>query len=237
MRPLLLRPGFSLLLLALFAAPAAQSQTTALDGSAALSPAPVALSGAYALPFASEGNQFELIVANPETEAASSLVVTVAAAPMWLAVEPAVVEIEGLDAGAETVTAFRLAVSESAPVGQAAPVRLVITSSGVEVGQKEFLLEVEAPREIELRGNYPNPFNPETVIGYVLPSSSRVRLVVYDVLGREVARLVDGEQPAGYREAVWSGARYASGLYIYRLEVEPEAGGRVVRQATMLLVK
>ena len=73
------------------------------------------------------------------------------------------------------------------------------------------------PAGVALDQNYPNPFNPATSIGYRLPASARVALRVFDLLGREVATLVDGVQPAGYRTASFSGAGLASGVYIYRL--------------------
>jgi hypothetical protein len=73
------------------------------------------------------------------------------------------------------------------------------------------------PAQYKLSQNYPNPFNPSTVISYQLSANSRVTLKVYDVLGREVATLVDGVQPAGNRTAVWNASRFASGLYFYRL--------------------
>ena len=68
-----------------------------------------------------------------------------------------------------------------------------------------------------LHPSYPNPFNPETVISFELPVASFVELVVYDIQGREVARLVDGLQPAGVYEAVFDGSQLASGVYFARL--------------------
>ncbi|NOZ75604.1 MAG: T9SS type A sorting domain-containing protein [FCB group bacterium] len=68
--------------------------------------------------------------------------------------------------------------------------------------------------------NYPNPFNPVTTIRYELPEATRVRLAVYDLLGREVAILVDRQQEPGIKEVVWNASQMASGLYFYRLTTD-----------------
>ncbi len=77
--------------------------------------------------------------------------------------------------------------------------------------------DASLPTEFALEQNYPNPFNPSTVIRYQLPVTSHVRLSVYNVLGQEVATLVEGEQEAGYQTAQWNAVDAASGVYIYRL--------------------
>jgi hypothetical protein len=74
------------------------------------------------------------------------------------------------------------------------------------------------PKAFALTQNYPNPFNPSTTIKYDLPIESRVSLKVFDILGREVATLVNEDQKAGYKSTVWNGAGLASGIYYYRLQ-------------------
>jgi hypothetical protein len=91
---------------------------------------------------------------------------------------------------------------------------------------------VEVPLVYVLEGSYPNPFNPVTVLRYGLPASSVVRLVVYDVLGRVVSRLVDAAQSAGWHAVVFDGSSLPSGVYLYRLEA-----GTFTQSRTMLLVK
>ena len=74
------------------------------------------------------------------------------------------------------------------------------------------------PAQFQLDQNYPNPFNPSTTIAYALPEPSRVRLVIYNMLGQQVAELVSAEQPAGTHSVVWNASGYSSGLYLMRLE-------------------
>jgi hypothetical protein len=66
--------------------------------------------------------------------------------------------------------------------------------------------------------NYPNPFNPTTKIQYQLPELSKVKLTVYDMLGREIKTLVNEEKPAGSYEVKFDGTGLPSGIYFYRIE-------------------
>jgi hypothetical protein len=74
------------------------------------------------------------------------------------------------------------------------------------------------PLAFGLSQNYPNPFNPSTSVRYVVPKAGQVNLTVYDVLGRQVAQLVNGMEQAGQHVAVWNAAGVASGVYYYRLQ-------------------
>ena len=88
------------------------------------------------------------------------------------------------------------------------------------------------PSRVELTGNYPNPFNPSTVIRYKLPELADVELSVYDLLGRRVSTLVAASQSAGVYEVVWDAEGAASGVYVARLRA-----GDVVRTRTLMLAK
>ena len=76
------------------------------------------------------------------------------------------------------------------------------------------------PQNFELFQNYPNPFNPSTVIRYQVVGTTHVRLAIYDVLGREVATLVNEEKTAGTYEAIFNASNLSSGVYFYRLEAD-----------------
>ncbi|MFC2093644.1 T9SS type A sorting domain-containing protein [Bacteroidota bacterium] len=73
------------------------------------------------------------------------------------------------------------------------------------------------PERYILYQNYPNPFNPSTKIKFDIPKSSYVKLIVYDVLGREIKTLVNEKLNAGRYEVDWDGSDYPSGVYIYKL--------------------
>ena len=74
------------------------------------------------------------------------------------------------------------------------------------------------PLAYRLEQNYPNPFNPSTTIKFVIPKSSFVNLAVYDVLGKEVATLVNEEKPAGSYKVTWNADRLSSGVYFFQLK-------------------
>jgi len=99
------------------------------------------------------------------------------------------------------------------------------------------------PSSFELQQNYPNPFNPTTKIEFSLPRNSIVHLTVYDILGKEVATLLDELRPAGHYTIEWNGqdtygGKVSTGVYFYRLEAT--APGRqtpFISLKKMLLLK
>jgi hypothetical protein len=81
--------------------------------------------------------------------------------------------------------------------------------------------DVTLPNEFVLEQNYPNPFNPSTVIRFAIPAKAdrtNVKLEIFDLLGRNIYTLVDGEISKGYHSLVWDASGFASGIYYYRLK-------------------
>ena len=102
--------------------------------------------------------------------------------------------------------------------------------------QKDPYVSVEdekpmVPAAITLYQNYPNPFNPTTIISYSLPSPMQTTLAVYDLLGRQVAVLVDQRQLAGEYTIRFNGAGLPAGVYFYRLSAGKFSA---VRKMTLL---
>jgi hypothetical protein len=91
--------------------------------------------------------------------------------------------------------------------------------------------QVQLPLEFGLSQNYPNPFNPVTIVKYAQPVETHTHLKMYDILGREVASLVDEDRPAGYHQVSFDGGRFSSGVYFYRME----AGGFASVKKLLLL--
>ena len=112
-----------------------------------------------------------------------------------------------------------------------------IDKNSENIGSGNSVLEImPVPTEFALHNNYPNPFNPTTTIAYDLPQDGNVRLIIYDVMGREVTRLVNGFTPAGYHNVRWDarnalGEQVSAGVYFYHLQ----SGAHVKTQKMVLL--
>lgn len=90
----------------------------------------------------------------------------------------------------------------------------------------------EYPKEYSLSQNYPNPFNPSTTIKYDLPVVSKVSIKIFDLLGKEVASLVNEEKEAGYHQVLFDGKGLSSGTYFFRIQAD-----NFVQTKKMILIK
>jgi len=104
----------------------------------------------------------------------------------------------------------------------------------VSKGQYEHIknLTGEIPKDYSLAQSYPNPFNPLCTIKYAIPEAGRVTLRVYNILGAEVATLMNGYQDAGYKSTEFNASQLPSGIYYYRL-----TAGDFTDIKKMLLIK
>ena len=94
-------------------------------------------------------------------------------------------------------------------------------SSDMELRKVDLYFQ-NLPEEFGLAQNYPNPFNPVTNIQYMLPKTSDVEMIIYDLRGNAIRTLVSGTQSAGYKTVVWdakddAGIPVSAGMYIYQL--------------------
>ena len=128
---------------------------------------------------------------------------------------------------ATTIMYWRVGGIDSAGSGPYSSIGHFTTGTEVAVKGEEVV-----PNVFALYQNYPNPFNPTTMISYQLARRSWVSLKVYDILGRNVLTLVEGEQPAGSYHAPFNASQLGSGTYIYRLQA-----GRFSATQKLLLVK
>ena len=91
---------------------------------------------------------------------------------------------------------------------------------------------IEMPIEYALDQNYPNPFNPSTVITYSIPQKSNVSLKIYDILGNEIAALVNEQKEAGSYKVQYDASKLSSGVYIYSIQA-----GEFLETRKMILMK
>ncbi|HSR17451.1 MAG TPA: YCF48-related protein, partial [Ignavibacteriaceae bacterium] len=105
----------------------------------------------------------------------------------------------------------------------------ILKSSFGEVGVRD---KNEIPAVFSMQQNYPNPFNPGTKIIYSIPQASFVTLKIYDILGNEVATLVNEEKSLGNYEADFNAANFSAGVYFYKLQA-----GNFVQTKKMILLK
>ena len=113
-----------------------------------------------------------------------------------------------------------------------------VDQDGNVISQATQSIKIEnIPEQFKLHQNYPNPFNPVTTINYDLPQQTHVNLLIYDILGREVVKLVSEEMPAGYKTIIWDsrnnyGDPVSAGIYFYQIQTKD-----FVKTRKMVLLK
>jgi hypothetical protein len=97
--------------------------------------------------------------------------------------------------------------------------RIQIIGDGASLSVRQNA-DTQQPADFKLCANFPNPFNPSTMIVFYLPRTERVTLRVYDITGRAIETLVEGEVPAGEHRLHWDATGLASGVYLCRMQAE-----------------
>ena len=191
----------------------------------------------YTISFASSGNSIELTVSNATAKAVSGLKVSASNLPAWLKFSETEQNLPLLKPQQETGATFTFSVEKTAPIHENRILRFVITAPTGDAWIKDIAIEVGPPEKFEVFQNYPNPFNPSTTISYQLTTSSKVILKIYNMLGQEVASLVDGDRLAGYHQEVWDATRCSSGVYVYQVIASDDRGTKQVARKRMMLLK
>lgn len=199
----------------------------------------------YQIPFASTGNTIELAVANTSNIPLSDVEVKIINAPAWVKFVSNRQNITSLKANEETNALFSFSIDKLAPVKHEQTLTFSIThhtdggqaSKTGESWSKEIRISIAPPEHFELFQNYPNPFNPTTTINYQLSSNSNVSLKIFNLLGQEVATLVNSEKLAGYHQEQFDAHTLASGMYVYQLFLTDEQGNKKVVRKTMVVLR
>ncbi|MDZ7262808.1 MAG: T9SS type A sorting domain-containing protein [candidate division KSB1 bacterium] len=195
------------------------------------------------VPIGTEGNLFILSIKNAHNSVLDDVQVTVQSTPDWVVFTPSTISAGSIPTSEQrdVVFEFRVLDVEADKLGTVlfklmdGPGRLL----GYHVIRFRTVLQ---PKETRLELAYPNPANPETAIRYVLQAPSQVKLGVYDILGRHVRMLVDGEKPSGVWSVSWDGRNeqgviVASGTYFIRLRVVEKATGETKEFTSKVLIQ
>jgi hypothetical protein len=198
------------------------------------------ITSSYEIPFASKGNIIELSVANSSTLIAEGVKVEVTNVPQGIKFIEKTIALPTLKAKEEQTASFSFSVEKTAQINKEQTLSFRITDKTGQEWTKEIKVKIIPPTTYELFQNYPNPFNPTTTIEYQLPGAGtrfNVSLKVYDVIGREVANLVNEPQEPGYYQKTFNASLYASGIYIYQLIATDEHNNKHIFKKKMMLMK
>lgn len=130
---------------------------------------------------------------------------------------------------------LRVTVTDSENDTDLSPIHTVTISPqmfGDSVLDKERIPEI-----FNLEVNYPNPFNPSTVIPYQLPESATVTLHIYNLLGQRVETLIDGQQSAGFHTVEWNANGFSTGLYFMNIHARGRSGEIFNHTRSLTLIK
>ncbi|HRN26606.1 MAG: T9SS type A sorting domain-containing protein [Ignavibacteriaceae bacterium] len=190
----------------------------------------------YELVPGTKGNEITLQLSNVSgSESANNVEVKVIKSSNHLNFIESSKAIDKIETSAEKEIIFLFDVNYNTNVNTADTLEFLITDNKKIYLTKSFVFNYTKPKDYSLEQNFPNPFNPSTKIRYTVPdlgSNPEVILKIYDILGKEIATLVNEKQAPGYKEIDFNGSNLASGVYIYRL-----SAGDFVSIKKMMLIK
>lgn len=186
----------------------------------------------------SRANRILLTIANDGSRSLEDLQLQIVRYPRLFSFSGSTAPLRSIQKGSRSDVSLSFDVGYPADPKDAGIDTLAFTlkDRGGEVWTRTMVFGLARPVSFALQQNFPNPFNPSTTIRYQLPLDSRVSLKVYDLLGREVEVLADGEEVAGYHEVRFDAGRMASGLYFYRMTAEQNGGAGHFQQVRKLLL-
>ncbi|HUI29342.1 MAG TPA: FlgD immunoglobulin-like domain containing protein [Candidatus Acidoferrales bacterium] len=185
----------------------------------------IAAGQVWQIPFASSDNTISLSIQNSSSVEAKNVFVAFNRFPSWLKFKESTSIIKSISANSSGDAEFTFSVEKKAPVGKDTTLTATITTANGQSWTKDIKISVGAPKDYKLYNNFPNPFNPSTKIAFELPKASHVKLIIYDIVGREVVQVADADYPAGYTELTWNGTNkngtlVSSGVYFYRISTD-----------------
>lgn len=169
-----------------------------------------------------KGNEIKLTIANVSEINPATNVIIKSLQPLGFQESPIKFHqpeqtIELLNAGEEKEITFTFDVGRNISINKKDTIEFKITSPDGIMMTKQFIFSYTGPKEFKLEQNYPNPFNPVTNIKYDLKENSFVELKIFDVLGNELATLVNQYMPAGSHTINFNASGLPSGIYIYKI--------------------
>jgi hypothetical protein len=180
-----------------------------------------------------KGNEITLTVANvSETNLATNVNIVLTRKSSALNFNKETETIEMIEAKAEAEALFTFDVNRNATVNKKDTIDFMITDANGLMMTKSFIFSYTGPKEFKLEQNFPNPFNPSTTISFSLPQSQNVELKVFDMLGNEVALLLDEYKSAGEHKIEFNGSELSTGIYFYQMKA-----GDFIKTKKLVLLK
>ena len=192
-----------------------------------------------------KGNQIVLELANiSQTEEAKNLKIELIKKSNHIIFNQTEKLIEKITKGTKKEVSFSFDVEYDIGTTKSDTIEFIITDHNTINKTKQFILSYTGPKEFKLEQNYPNPFNPTTKIRYTIPDVgselAQTVIKVYDILGNEVATLVNEEKEPGYYEVEFNAEQLSSGIYFYRLQSgnpSTSSGQNYIRTKKMILLR